>query len=843
MPRLGQALPGISSGSLNFYNNSLYLFGYPWSVTGSVPVGSFFYSYDLIRESWNTVNIVSGIPENRKYHSSAVYNDALFIFYGVVIEINEQLNSIWKFNFLSNEWKMISSIVGDEMANSDMAQDGAILYSVCGRSLSYSNNSIFYFDLSENIPARTMLAQNWDSPAKRKNHCSVVVNDRIIIFGGISDSGDHLNDVWYFDITLNAWNYVVATGEIPAARELAGCASPYNNSLIIFGGTDMVNIYNDIFYFDPYLSYWKQINSYSEVMPSPRYSSCVIFSQGSLLIFGGQNNMKIFDEFWMHDYINSYFSVINSNDNVRINLVDYKCWIDKDNQNIMYILGGMASNYKSSTSLYQVALLQENGEYKSKTTLLNETLFPIPTEAPLVIDGYFAYVIFGSYWRKFTVSRILILNYKTMEQYFIELDAELALYGHTAVHYGDSLYIIGGSSSVGSMKIGFIPNNQIYKLTRNKNNVVYIGCSIETIEPACTPCPMGYINQNSQCVPCPPGTYSTLIGSITYFQCTHCAFGTYNSKSGQTYCIDCPARQYCPIGATSPIEQAVVQVYQSIQPSAYAGKSTEISNLVSELWYLVFAIFASFILIAVTYRDILDKVKAADLLVNQHDQELNIPVIYRKTQIGGLFSIFFLLSAGMIIIGSFLTYYFDNITENKSLVPILLLENSISASIVQVTISFYLYGGLCVQNSTCQPENVFADSNIKYSSRDIICSKTGTTCNVILTYTDFSISSNSALYIQMIESIASATSMSVNITSTSSIPDQISSVFLPISTGSGLFVFLGMTPTVVTYEFTPSVLYIQIFFSASSEWPSQLTGYHLSVDKNVTLGSLQTQQT
>ena len=75
----------------------------------------------------------------------------------------------------------------------------------------------------------------------------------------------------------------------------------------------------------------------------------------------------------------------------------------------------------------------------------------------------------------------------------------------------------------------------------------------------------------------------------------------------------------------------------------------------------------------------------------------------------------FVLAAGIIIIGTFLTYYLDNITEIKSLVPILLLENYVSADIVAVKVSFYVYGGECVQNSMCMPQNEVLDQCLVYS--------------------------------------------------------------------------------------------------------------------------------
>ena len=750
------------------------------------------------------------------------------------------LSSIWKFNLLTNEWKLVSDVSGDEIGYTDMVQSQAVIYSVCGLGVAESFNSVFYIDLSQSSPGRRVLSDNWDSPPKRKNHCSFVVNQHILIFGGVDESGIYYNDLWYFDLASYTWNYVVTSGNTPAARELAGCASYGGNSFLIFGGRDSTNIFNDIFYFDCYRNYW--INPGPATAPSVRYSSCLTVYEGAVYILGGQDDMSIFDEIWIYNYLYNSFYLINSNDKVRIELVNYDCWVDGETTTSLYVLGGINSSSQSSSALYQIIIIQNGGGYATSTRLVYETHIPVPSESAMVQDGGFIYVIFGSYWKKTAVPLILILNYKTFEEYYLELESEFALYGHTAVHYGDSLYVIGGSSTIAGIELGFIENNRFYRLKRSTSDLVYLGCSAGTLEPDCTACPAGTIYQDSQCVSCPPGRFSTSVASTSLNQCIPCAYGSYNSEGGRTYCVDCPTTGYCPIGSTTPMQRTDISQYQVIQPPAYVQNTSEISGIVSEMWYGAIGTFGIVIGFAITHKKFSRKIKKIDIFSTQHNQQLNVPVMYRKTRIGGIFSVFFILAAGIIVGGAFMTYFQDNISETKSLVPILLLENSISASSLTVVVSFYVYGGGCVTNSQCSSYNIFSDSGLTYSSRTISCSQSSSTCTVSISYTGFSLPSDSTISLQMLEPLASATSISVNLTSISSIPKAESSVFLPVSTGSDLLLFLGTKPTVVTYELTPSVTDIQVFFSQSDNWPSLATGYHVSVNKNVQLGTLHDQQ-
>ena len=800
-------LPGQKLGSsLAFYDNTLYLFGYYWSLIGLQSQDN-LYAYDLSLHRWRIVETGPLRPCARAFHASFVYNSELYILYGMVIEDSQMLNSIWKFNFPQNSWIEVSAISGDELGYSDMVRSGPIIYSVFGLGTSVSYNWVFSLDLSQASPVRTLLTNNWDFPVRRKNHCGFVINDQMVIFGGISEDGNYLNDIWYFDMTLILWSYVVATGQVPPPRELAGCGDTGRNAFIVFGGRDGTNIYNDLYYYDSNLNFWNR-PPISFSSPSPRYSSRLVFNGYTTFILGGQNDMQILSDIWMYSYFEGSIDVINAQDSIKIELVDYHCWLDTSQGIVIYVLGGRDSNFRSANSLYSVTVSENDGVYSTSTKLLHETQQPIPAESGMVQDGDNIYVIFGSFWKKIAVSQIFVINYKTFEEYYMKLDSSLALYGHTAVHYKDSLYIMGGSSTIIGIELGFLPNNEFYKLTTTANDSVFLGCSPGTLEPYCTPCPAGYIYQNSQCIGCPAGRYSTAIASTASTQCMPCTFGSYTSNPGSTYCLDCPAGKYCPIGSSSPIDRGTSAPYQTMQPSAYIGKTQEISILVTELWYAAISLFGVLILVTIIHRNILKILKDFDILVDLHDQELNLPVVYRKTQIGGLFSVIFLLSAGIIIIGSFLTYYLDNITELKSLVPVLLLETQVSSATVQITASFYLYGGMCVENSACISTNNILDSGISYLSRSLLCSKQGSTCTISLSYTDFSLQSDSTVQIQMLETLASATSMSVNVTSTSSIPNQQSSVFIPISTGSDLLVFLGTSPTVVSYEFTPSVINI-----------------------------------
>lgn len=72
-------------------------------------------------------------------------------------------------------------------------------------------------------------------PLARSDHSSALINDEMVIFGGISDNNTYLNDVWMLNLSQYSWRRIGVAGEKPSERIGHSCAS-YSNVLIIFGG-------------------------------------------------------------------------------------------------------------------------------------------------------------------------------------------------------------------------------------------------------------------------------------------------------------------------------------------------------------------------------------------------------------------------------------------------------------------------------------------------------------------------------------------------------------------------------------------------------------------------------
>ena len=383
------------------------------------------------------------------------------------------------------------------------------------------------------------------------------------------------------------------------------------------------------------------------------------------------------------------------------------------------------------------------------------------------------------------------------------------LFGHSAVFYKDSIYVFGGGYGISSLKLSSSVSNQLYKINTNNNDSIRLGCSPGTISPYCIPCPAGTYFNNTECLPCPYGRYSTTIASTSIRFCLPCDAGYYSDVAGVTHCKECSPYAYCPIGSSTSEWSLEKESYYRIQPQAFSSEIDYISVLVSKLWYVTFAIYLISIALLLPSKSLWAKIEKLDIFVNQHSQALNKPVFYRKTKIGGLFTLFSILGVSVIIITAFLNFQLNNITEIKSLVPLIIIDTPISAAKLTLQVIFFNYGGVCNDTDlNCYSDNSIFDSGINNNKRTVNCQLQNSNCIINIAYNDISIESASKINIQMKELTSSASGISVLINCSSSIPSELSSIYIPIYTDSESEMFIGKNPTIMQFNFISSVIII-----------------------------------
>jgi hypothetical protein len=150
---------------------------------------------------------------------------------------------------------------------------------------------------------------------------SILGTDNIVLFGGeYSDkkspfSKRWLNDTWIYKNSSNTWENVTGLERPPAraGHALVPIWSTYK--ILLFGGADEVNLFNDTWIFDLVSQSWtKQIPGN---LPSGRnmHAMAPIFGTDNIVLFGGMNNSSQFmNDTWIYDYSdNNWTQLIMSN--------------------------------------------------------------------------------------------------------------------------------------------------------------------------------------------------------------------------------------------------------------------------------------------------------------------------------------------------------------------------------------------------------------------------------------------------------------------------------------------------------------------------------------------------
>ncbi|OMJ74402.1 hypothetical protein SteCoe_26658 [Stentor coeruleus] len=839
MPRNGQYPGPKIASALEFYNEKLYLFGYTPPSTNIWPNQTYLYSYDITEETWSVVEDKgTKKPEHRIFHAMVVYNDELYVIYGYQLETVTQLNSVWKFSFITSSWSNLGNYNTTYVAECAIVSINSKVYLIEGRDQFSIYNSIYSVDLSKQSLIFNLESNNYGLPERRRNHQSLIIEGNIVIFGGYYN-GNYYNDMWKYSITQEIWTSVSIQGTIPSGRIDFACTQIIGNSFAIFGGQDGLHIYNDLYYYYDYNFNWVLADVVGST-PSPRFSSSMCYYNYKYYIIGGQNFYQDFDEIWLFDYVTSSYSLLStsSKTSLKLPIIRSHCTIQVNQTNpIIYIVGGSTFQHYPNNQVIQIHLSSSGMSileitYKQKNPM--DFLAGVSETAVVFIKST-AYLFFGSFWNTQVVNYIVAVDLQDGNYTIIMPSDNYYKYGHSAVHFGNAVYLFGGGVAVAGYKIYNTETNLLYKVTGFE--VGNSSCSPGTQGDDCQMCSKGTYWKDGICEKCPAGTFSTSIAAISVDQCLPCEEGTFSSNEGSVYCLDCSINVYCPLGTSTPQSYITLKSQSSIQPASYSSQSSSINNISNTMWYSLggFSIFL-FCFVLMFRKCIYRKMKTFDLFSSFHPIALNIPVIYKKTRIGGIFSILFLIAAGVSISIGFISFQLDNVTEIKALVPLIAIKDEIKASSLKVNIQFLVYSDSCTNMN--EEFNEINNKGFTFDKNYIIFLKNSTTCNVKIEYKNFELNDNEAyIDVLMKEKNSYSSGIAVNLTVTSSIPNEYSSISTFLYPGTG-YVFRGRKSSIIPYTFTPS-----IFTSESSSWSSFETGYHISIDNTIEYGSLSTQKT
>ncbi|MGE5474778.1 MAG: kelch repeat-containing protein [Ignavibacteriales bacterium] len=224
----------------------------------------------------------------RKAHTALLYNGKMIIFAGSTD--SENLNDCYEVNLSTYESEK-KTISGASIPV--ICRHSAVLYNdkmiVFGGS--NFNGTVNYSDLYE-IDLNTYKAVKktitGDAVPARNNHTAVVLNDKMIIFGGVG--AETYNDCYEINLNTFVSDKKTLSGDSIPIRS-SHSAVIYNGNMIIYGGYSGSSDYDDCYSVNLSTYAVTRVTLSGDALPAMRYHRAVVCN-GKMIIFGGTSSIN-----------------------------------------------------------------------------------------------------------------------------------------------------------------------------------------------------------------------------------------------------------------------------------------------------------------------------------------------------------------------------------------------------------------------------------------------------------------------------------------------------------------------------------------------------------------------
>jgi hypothetical protein len=811
----------LAGSEIVFFNSNLF-------VVGGVTKSENFHhliKFDLENKNWTFIQC--GFYPPRSKFFAFMNGSKMFLMFGFNEKTQKLENSIFSADFSDLEkivFEKVDSIKKFSVFDYAAASDGSVVYIFGGCSLENFTNLLIKYSPRESNEIQ-MVTSSYPSPKRLMNASLVSISGFLYLFGGMFEE-IRFNELWKFDIDNVQWIRLEYYGDIPSPRSHHSAGSD-GETMIIFGGRDSGRLFNDAFSFNTITRTWKEL-PYVGRNPSARFGACMMVRLPLIYMYGGEGASSFSVTLWRYNMSDTTW--FNYEDSYGFQSGTMQgCDLSEDGE-IVSILYGISDADKPLGHIqhFNLISLAWIPAFTPTDPLLSRS-------SPLiakVADSY--YIIGGSTWASKAHLEVIKINIQQQTATVIDFIDQIT-FQSAYVREKSKIYFYGGGARYDELIRYNMPTNFFYcvdLLDFCDNDCQYV-CSPGSYfkEGGCELCPPGTFNEffgKLECKKCPKGTFNPKVGSTSQRQCYPCSIGKFSNFEGSSNCRDCETIYYCPIGSIFPTILRDVSLIESVQPTSFKRKTSEASLISFQVQiigsFLAFSVLLLFILV----KSLRKYVICIDLYDDLHNFQDEVPMVTRKTLLGGIFTFFFLIAAFNLIARSIVMLQMDNIQELKNLIPLVVLSEiapSISGNI-DFIVTFGNYGGECVvkkdQGKTiCSPSIFYRISEVDISESHFRCELKNLDCIIYLTLENCELKSATEIDIKLQERFAYTSQIIVNVTSDSSIPNEKSSVRM-IANPANNTVFRGKSPTVFRFSLTPS------HFSSDFE-SEEHTGYHVSV--------------
>jgi len=285
------------------------------------------YVLDTNTLTWYKPKVDGEIPGARRAHAMWTYNNMIYIFAGG--DGSKALNDVYALsisppsssfsnntistanfsNIVENSPRFMANVINN---NSDVRSPVIGSFSDRGSVYANSNNSTLTKGMStqymknggnanNNGPPTildytftwTQIQTTGKPPAPRGYHTSNLVGSKVIVFGG-SDGHECFNDIHILDLKTNHWSRVEADQPIP---RLSHSSTQVGSYLFIIGGHDGMKYSRDVLLLNLVTMNWETRKVYGTVPSGRGYHTAVLYDS-RIYIFGGYDGHHVFNEMY-----------------------------------------------------------------------------------------------------------------------------------------------------------------------------------------------------------------------------------------------------------------------------------------------------------------------------------------------------------------------------------------------------------------------------------------------------------------------------------------------------------------------------------------------------------------
>ncbi|CAI6081150.1 unnamed protein product [Clonostachys chloroleuca] len=175
-------------------------------------------------------------------------------------------------------------------------------------------NDIWRLDVSDMTKMSWSLVSGTDKkgsvepkPKARGYHTANMVGSKLIIFGG-SDGGECFDDVWVYDVEAHFWKVVT----IPLNyRRLSHTATIVGSYLFVIGGHDGSEYSNDVLLLNLVTMTWDKRKTYGKPPCGRGYHGAILYDS-RLVVIGGFDGSEVFKDVMILELaVHAYYSQIS----------------------------------------------------------------------------------------------------------------------------------------------------------------------------------------------------------------------------------------------------------------------------------------------------------------------------------------------------------------------------------------------------------------------------------------------------------------------------------------------------------------------------------------------------